>query len=78
MTPSPPQPPRAPVDMSPEAIEARLRLCNPPDLRPEHRLHHKLDMSPTGIERRLRQVASLHRLSQWLMSRAPTHDDATR
>lgn len=78
MSPQAPEPPRPPVDMSPEAIEARLRLCNPPDLRPEHRLHHKLDMSPTGVERRLRQVASLHRLSQWLMSRAPTQDDATR
>jgi hypothetical protein len=66
------------IDMSPEAIEARLRLCNPPDLRPEHRLHHKLDMSPVGVESRLRQVAALHRLSQWLTSRAPTDDAASR
>lgn len=75
MNPSPPQPPRPPVDMSPEAIERRLRLCNPPDLRPEHRLHHKLDMSPTGVERRLRQVASLYRLGQWLTRRSPQHGD---
>lgn len=66
------------VDMSPEAIEARLRLCNPPDLRPEKRLHHKLDMSPAGVESRLRQVADLHRLGRWLTSRAPTVDDAAR
>lgn len=59
------------VDMSPDAIEARLRLCVPPDLHPEHRLRHKLDMSPDAIEARLRQVAALRRLSQWLTSRAP-------
>lgn len=57
------------TDMSPGAIEARLRAACPPDLRPEHRLHHKLDMSEHGIERRLRQVADLWRLGRWLSSR---------
>lgn len=62
--------PQGKVNMSPDAVEARLRLCTPPDLRPEHRLHYKLDMSPDAVEARLRQVAALRRLGQWLTSHA--------
>lgn len=48
------------VDMSPEAITARLRRASElADLRPEHRLDAKLDMSPAGITRRLRQASEL-------------------
>lgn len=55
------------VDMSPEAIGARLRACQPPDLRPERRLDHKLDMSAAGIGRRLEQVSRLRELGRFLL-----------
>lgn len=50
-------------DMSPAAIDARLRRVSAlADLRPEARLEAKLDMSAEGIDRRLRQVSELRRL----------------
>jgi len=52
--------------MSGEAVAERLRLTQPPDLRPEHRLDHKIDMSGAAIEARLRQVAQLVRLGRAL------------
>jgi len=54
-----------PADMSPEAVERRLReaarlsvltLPYPP----------RVDMSPRGVERRLREVAQLYALQQKL------------
>lgn len=51
------------VDMSPEAVTARLReVSRLADLRPENRLASKVDMSPEGVTRRLRQVSQLRRL----------------
>ena len=55
-----------PVDMSGAAVAARLRLTRPPDLRPEHRLDHKIDMSGEAIAGRLRRVAQLVRLGRAL------------
>lgn len=51
------------VDMSPEAILARLdRITELADLRPEHRLLYKIDYSPRAIGARLRTVAELSRV----------------
>jgi hypothetical protein len=51
------------ADMSPPAIDARLRRASAlADLRSEHRLHAKIDMSPAAIVRRLREVERLRRL----------------
>ncbi len=54
------------VDMRPDAIRARLQAARPPDLRPENRLHHKVDMSPAGIRMRLEQVSRILRLCRAL------------
>jgi hypothetical protein len=49
-----------PVDMSPEAILARIReVSRVSDLTAETRLDAKLDMSPEGILARLREVSEL-------------------
>jgi hypothetical protein len=48
------------VDLSAAAIEARIRRASElTDLRPELRLHAKLDLTAEGIARRLRQVSGL-------------------
>lgn len=60
----------ATVDMSGAAVAARLRLTQPPDLRPEHRLDHKTDMSGAAIAGRLRRVAQLARLGRALSQAA--------
>lgn len=61
-----------PVDMSPEAIHARLleasRLA---DLRPERRLYAKLDMSSEGIARRLELASELSELCRTLAEACP-------
>lgn len=55
------------IDMSAEAIEARLRrVAELSDLRPDRRLHGKIDYSPEGIERRLRQVEQARQLCRKL------------
>jgi hypothetical protein len=47
-------------DMSGGAIEARLRAAGErADLRPERRLHAKLDMSGPGIERRIKAASQM-------------------
>lgn len=51
------------VPMDPRSIAARLRHASDlADLRPERRLHAKLDMSPTGVARRLRLASELYDL----------------
>jgi len=51
------------VDMSPEAVEERLRtLGRLSDLRPENRLATKVDMSSSAVTRRLRSVSRLRDL----------------
>lgn len=60
------------VDMSPQAIEARLRQVTAlSDLAPERRLDAKLDMSPDGLMRRLREVSELLRVSRMLGASRP-------
>lgn len=51
------------VDMSPEAVSARLRkAAELTDLTLGKRLHAKVDYSPEAISARLRQVEELRRL----------------
>lgn len=51
------------VDMSPEAVGARLReVGRLSDLRSERRLDTKVDMSPEAVSRRLEQIEQLRRL----------------
>ena len=61
------------VSMTPEAIAARLRTVSQlADLRPEHRLHAKLDMSPAGIRRRLELASELTELCRALSRAKPS------
>ena len=53
----------AEVDMSPEAISARIRRVSElSDLREDRRLDGKIDYSPEGISRRIREVSQLRAL----------------
>lgn len=66
------------VSMTPEAIEARLREASRlADLRPERRLHAKLDMSSAGIRRRLDLVDELNALCRALGDAKPITHDST-
>lgn len=63
-----------PVDMSPEAIDARLReTARLTDLRPPFPV--RVDMSPAGIDARLREVAQLYRLNVELQRLRPASSD---
>lgn len=58
------------LDMSPEAISARLRQISAlADLAPERRLEGKIDMSPQAITARLREAAALLELCEKLAQR---------
>ncbi len=49
------------LDMSPEAISARLRAASQmSDLSPDRRLDAKLDMSSAGVTARLREASDLY------------------
>jgi hypothetical protein len=51
------------VDMSPEAISARLRtVAELSDLDRDLRMHGKVDYSPEAVSARLREVEQLRRL----------------
>jgi hypothetical protein len=56
------------VDLSGEAIEARLREASrlAGSLRPEARLETKIDLSAAGVEGRLREASELLELSRAL------------
>lgn len=55
------------VSMSPDAVRARLeRVSELADLRPERRLHAKLDMSPAGVLRRVQIASQLRDLCEAL------------
>lgn len=55
------------VDMSPEAVSARLREVGAiSDLEASKRLEGKIDYSPEGISARLREVEQLRRLCEGL------------
>lgn len=59
----------SPVDMSPDAVFARLRQATAGlDLRPERRLDTKVDYSDAGITARLREVDRLNRLCRALQA----------
>ncbi len=49
------------VDMSPDAIDARLRAASAVagSLRPEDRLATKIDLSEQGVTRRLKEASDL-------------------
>jgi hypothetical protein len=59
------------VDMSPDAIAARLREASrlAGSLRPEARLETKIDMSPAAIAARLREASDLLELCRTLGAR---------
>ena len=58
------------VEMSPEAVAARLRrVAELADLRTERRLDTKIDHSPEAVDRRLRTVSALRRLCLDLAAR---------
>lgn len=58
------------LDMSPQAIAARLREVSAmSDLAPERRLEGKIDLSPQGITARLRECAELLELCEKLAQR---------
>ena len=58
------------LDMSPQAITARLREVSAlSDLAPERRLEGKIDMSPPAITARLRECAALLELCEKLVQR---------
>jgi hypothetical protein len=60
------------VDMSPQAISARLKAaCALADLRPAHRTDAKTDMSSAAITARLRAVDQLNRLCAQLADAGP-------
>jgi hypothetical protein len=55
------------VSLDPKDIYARLKLASDlADLRPERRLHAKLDMSPAGVWRRLEIASQLSDLCRAL------------
>lgn len=62
------------VDMSPEAVAARLRQASDiaGSLRPEARLETKIDMSATAIAARLREASDLLDLCRTLAARRKT------
>ncbi len=63
------------VTMGPDAILARLAKASElADLRPERRLHTKLDMSPSGIHRRLQIASELNELCRALAAARPMDD----
>jgi hypothetical protein len=58
------------LDMSPQAITARLREISAiSDLAPERRLEGKIDVSPQAITARLREAAALLELCEKLSQR---------
>lgn len=60
------------VDMSPAAIEERIRSASSLScLRPETRLDAKLDMSPEGVARRIREASQLRALCLMLSQSTP-------
>lgn len=64
------------VDLSPEAISARLRQASElaGSLRPEHRLETKLDLTGAGVARRLKEASDLLDLCRALALAGNTHD----
>ncbi len=63
------------VDMSPEAISARLRkAADLSDLDRDLRLHGKIDYSPEAVSSRLREVEQLRRLCLALGRRPDVSD----
>jgi hypothetical protein len=61
------------VDMSADAIEARLRAAGDMagSLRPEDRLETKIDLSTKGVEARLRMASDLLEACR-MLKRAPS------
>jgi hypothetical protein len=62
----------ATADLSPAAIEARLRAVSAlADLHPDRRLHGKIDYSPEGIRARIVEVGELNALGRRLAAARP-------
>ena len=61
------------VDMSPQAIDARLRLASQlvGSLRPEERLSTKIDLSEAGVTSRLKEASDLLDLCRQLARARP-------
>lgn len=59
--------------LSAQAIDARLRAASDAvdSLRPETRLHTKIDLGPDGVARRLREASDLLELCRALALAAP-------
>ena len=64
------------VDLSPTAIEARLREVSQlaGSLRPEDRLTTKIDLSGAGVAKRLKEASDLLDLCRVLAQAGASHD----